>query len=66
MTGQPLAISKLRKAVEAPISEWYHRVPMNQTYWTGWPTAQDPYMQPSFWYTSGSFGYVLPRLKPAK
>lgn len=56
----------MREAVEAPISEWYHRVPMNQTYWTGWPTEADPYMQPTFWYTSGSFGYVLPRLKPAQ
>ena len=55
----------MREVVEVPISEWYHRVPMNQTYWTGWPTEQNPYMQPSFWYTSGSFGYVLPRLKPA-
>ena len=55
----------MREAVEAPISEWYHRVPMNQTYWTGWPSEKDPYMQPSFWYTSGSFGYVMPRLKPA-
>ncbi len=56
----------MREAVEAPISEWYHRVPMNQTYWTGWPTEAAPYMQPTFWYTSGSFGYVLPRLKPAQ
>jgi peptide/nickel transport system substrate-binding protein len=55
----------MREAVEVPISEWYHRVPMNQTYWTGWPSEENPYMQPSFWYTSGSFGYVLPRLKPA-
>lgn len=55
----------MREAVEVPISEWYHRVPMNQTYWTGWPSEQNPYMQPSFWYTSGSFGYVMPRLKPA-
>lgn len=56
----------MREAVEVPISEWYHRVPMNQTYWTGWPTKDNPYMQPSFWYTSGSFGYVLPRLKPVQ
>jgi peptide/nickel transport system substrate-binding protein len=55
----------MREAVEVPISEWYHRVPMNQTYWTGWPSEENPYMQPSFWYTSGSFGYVLPKLKPA-
>lgn len=53
----------MREAVEAPISEWYHRVPMNETYWAGWPSEKDPYMQPSFWYTSGSFGYVMPRLK---
>jgi peptide/nickel transport system substrate-binding protein len=55
----------MREAVEVPISEWYHRVPMNQTYWVGWPTEQNPYMQPSFWYTSGTFGYVMPKLKPA-
>lgn len=55
----------MREAVEVPISEWYHRVPMNQTYWTNWPTEKNPYMQPSFWYTSGTFGYVMARLKPA-
>lgn len=55
----------MREAVEVPITEWYHRVPMNQTYWVGWPTEKDAYMQPSFWYTSGTFGYVMPRLKPA-
>jgi len=55
----------MREAVEVPISEWYHRIPLNQTYWTGWPTEQNPYMQPTFSYTSGSFGYVLPRLEPA-
>jgi peptide/nickel transport system substrate-binding protein len=55
----------MREAVEVPITEWYHRVPMNQTYWTGWPTEQNAYMQPSFWYTSGTFGYVMARLKPA-
>ena len=45
--------------------EWYHRVPMNQTYWVDWPTEQNPYMQPSFWYTSGTSGYVVAKLKPA-
>jgi peptide/nickel transport system substrate-binding protein len=55
----------MREAVEVPITEWYHRVPMNQTYWVNWPTEQNPYMQPSFWYTSGTFGYVMPKLKPA-
>ena len=27
---------------DIPIQEWYHRIPMNQTYWTGWPTKRMP------------------------
>jgi peptide/nickel transport system substrate-binding protein len=55
----------MREAVEAPINEWYHRIPMNETYWTGWPSTQEPYMLPASFYMSGTFGYVLNRLKPA-
>ena len=56
-----------KNAVEAPIAEWYHRIPLNTMYWTNWPTlSKDPYMQPSFWYTGGQFGYVMEQLKPAK
>jgi peptide/nickel transport system substrate-binding protein len=55
----------MRDAVEVPITEWYHRIPMNQTYWVGWPQQDNPYMQPDFWNTSGSFSYVLWQLKPA-
>ena len=53
-------------AVEAPIQEWYHRIPMNETYWTNWPSEDNPYMQPAFWYTSGQFGYVLHQLEPTQ
>jgi len=56
----------MANAVEAPIQEWYHRIPMNQTYWTNWPSEDNPYMQPAFWYTSGQFGYVLHQLEPAQ
>lgn len=55
----------MKEAVEVPILEWYHRIPMNESVWTNWPSEQDPYMQPAFWYTSGQFGYVLHQLKPA-
>ncbi|HEY8596690.1 MAG TPA: ABC transporter substrate-binding protein [Devosiaceae bacterium] len=55
----------MKDAVEVPIMEWYHRIPMNSTYWTNWPSEENPYMQPAFWYTSGQFGYVLHQLKPA-
>lgn len=56
----------MREAVEVPIQEWYHRIPMNTQYWTGWPSAENPYLQPAFWYTSGQFGYLMHQLQPAE
>jgi peptide/nickel transport system substrate-binding protein len=38
---------------------------MNTSNWTNWPSAENPYMQPAFWYTSGQFGYVMHQLEPA-
>lgn len=55
----------MREAVEVPIQEWYHRIPMSTAYWTNWPSEENPYMQPAFWYTSGQFGYVLHQLEAA-
>lgn len=55
----------MREAVEVPLTEWYHRVPLNTAVWQNWPSKDNPYMQPAFWYTSGQFGYVLHQLKPA-
>jgi peptide/nickel transport system substrate-binding protein len=28
---------------EVPISEWFHRLGMNNTYWTNWPNQDNPY-----------------------
>lgn len=55
----------MREAVEVPLTEWYHRVPLNTAHWSNWPSLENPYMQPAFWYTSGQFGYVLHQLEPA-
>ena len=55
----------MREAVEVPIQEWYHRIPMNNTVWTNWPSEENPYLQPAFWYTSGQFGYLLHQLHAA-
>ena len=46
------------------IQEWYHRIPMNQTYWQGWPTAEDPYVNGAFWHLT--FQLVLNRLTAAQ
>jgi peptide/nickel transport system substrate-binding protein len=46
------------------IQEWYHRIPMNQTYWVGWPTQDDPYVNGAFWHLT--FQLVINRLDPAQ
>ena len=47
-----------------PLLQWFHRVPHNQTYWTNWPSADDPYMNSAFWVRS--FLIVLLGLEPAQ
>ncbi|MEX2425398.1 MAG: ABC transporter substrate-binding protein [Thermomicrobiaceae bacterium] len=46
------------------IQEWYHRIPMNQTYWTGWPTEENNYVNGAFWHLT--FQLVLNELEPAQ
>jgi peptide/nickel transport system substrate-binding protein len=46
------------------IQEWYHRIPMNQTYWTGWPTQDNSFVNGAFWHLT--FQLVLNELKAAQ
>jgi len=46
------------------LTESHHRIPMNTTYWKGWPTAEDPYVNGAFWHLT--FGMILPRLEPVQ
>ena len=46
---------------DVQLVEWYHRIPMNQTYWTGYPTAQDPYTNGAFWHLT--FQLILNNLR---
>jgi peptide/nickel transport system substrate-binding protein len=32
------------------IEQGYHRLPQNEHYWKGWPTAQDPYVNTAHWH----------------
>jgi peptide/nickel transport system substrate-binding protein len=48
---------------EVPISEWFHRLAMNTTYWTGWPNKDDAYNTAPWHYC---FVITLSRLKAAK
>lgn len=51
------------EVVEVPISQWVHNIPMNTTYWTNWPTAENPYTSPAFWYESGQGAWLLHNLQ---
>jgi peptide/nickel transport system substrate-binding protein len=46
------------------ITEWYHRIPMNTTYWKGWPTKDDAYVNGAFWHLT--FQMILNKLEPAQ
>lgn len=51
----------LDNLVDAPLQQWLHRIPMNTTYWTGWPTQDDPYVNGAFW--AKTFPLILQNLK---
>ena len=54
----------LAELPDIQIQEWYHRIPMNQTYWTGWPTRENPYVNGAFWHLT--FQLILNELKAAQ
>ena len=70
LEDQPKLIEQFKRAMEiwlpelpdVPLLEWYHRLPMNTAYWTGWPSASDPYVNGAFWHLT--FPLILNRLRP--
>ena len=49
---------------DIPLTYNYHRIPMNQTYWTNWPTAQNPYINGAFWHLT--YPIVLWNINPTQ
>ena len=45
------------------LTQGIHRLPMNETYWTGWPTQDDPYINPAHFHLT--FQMVMHRLSRA-
>ncbi|MBC7237516.1 MAG: ABC transporter substrate-binding protein, partial [Chloroflexi bacterium] len=70
--GDPRVKELFRKAMEiwlkelpsVPLIQWYHRIPMNLTYWKGWPWEEDPYLNGAFWHLT--FPRIIDRLEPVK
>ena len=54
----------LRDLIDAPIQQWLHRIPMNTTYWTNWPTAENNYVNGAFWHET--VGLIFNKLQPVK
>jgi len=52
----------LTDLVDAPIQQWMHRIPMNTTYWEGWPTADNAYLNGAFWHQT--WPLILQKLTP--
>jgi len=46
------------------LTEFYHRIPMNTTYWKNWPTAENPYINGAFWHLT--YQLVLNNLEAAQ
>lgn len=47
-----------------PIAQAIKLVPFNEAYWTNWPTADNPYIQPATWWQSTHL--ILHELQPAQ
>ncbi len=47
-----------------PLLQFYHRIPHNETYWTNWPSAENPYINSAYWHRTWLL--VLLGLKPTQ
>jgi|GEM_PF-178691 len=47
-----------------PIAQAKKIVPFSNTYWTNWPSANNPYIQPATWWQSSHV--IIHNIKPAK
>ena len=54
----------LRELPSIPLLQWYHRIPQNQAYWIGWPSAENPYINSAYWHRT--FLLVLLNLRPVQ
>jgi peptide/nickel transport system substrate-binding protein len=35
---------------DCPLVQWFHRIPVNTTYWTNWPSEENPVMNSALWH----------------
>jgi len=54
----------LSEVPDIPITSFYHRNPINYTYWTGWPNVDDPYVNDANWHKTVLL--IILRLQPTQ
>jgi peptide/nickel transport system substrate-binding protein len=47
-----------------PIVQWFHRIAHNETYWTNWPSVDNPYINSAYWHRTWLL--VLLNLEPVQ
>ncbi len=52
----------LEELPSIPIVQWLHRIPHNETYWTNWPSVDNPYINSAYWHRTWLL--VLLNLEP--
>jgi peptide/nickel transport system substrate-binding protein len=70
-TDQPKLLDQFKRAMalwlpelpDIPFQQWYHRIPYNTTYWSGWPGKDTAYVNGAFWHLT--FQLILNELQPA-
>lgn len=53
-----------KDTIDIPVIQWLHRIPYNQTYWTNFPTADNPVLgfNGAYWHHTAPL--VIANLKP--
>jgi len=54
-----------REVIDIPVIQWLNRIPYNQTYWTNWPTADNPALGISGGFWSQTAPLLIANLRPA-
>ncbi|HEU0164034.1 MAG TPA: ABC transporter substrate-binding protein, partial [Thermomicrobiales bacterium] len=49
---------------DVQLAQWFHRIPMNSTYWTNLPNEDNPYINSAFWHRCSPLW--INTIKPAK
>ncbi|MGD9137441.1 MAG: hypothetical protein PVH42_11795, partial [Desulfobacterales bacterium] len=54
----------LKELPDIPLVSFYHRNPINHTYWKGWPNVDNPYINDANWHKT--LLLMLVRLQPTQ